>query len=363
MPYELGQRLVIGIASSALFDLSESDAYFRANGEDLYRQYQAQRIEETLAPGVAFGFIRKLLGLNDLRPDDPVVEVIVLSQNDPSTGLRVMRSIESHGLLISRAIFTQGEAPYEYIGALSMSLFLSGREQSVRDAMSAGFPAGLVIESVGRTRDDDDIVRVALDFDGVIASDESERVFQGSGGLAAYHQNEIDKRTVPLERGPLAEFLRDLNMIQAIERTRLVVDPEYRLRLRVSIVTARNAPAHERAVHTLEEWGVTVNDAFFLGGIDKGTILEVMRPDIYFDDQQGHLESTSKHAASVHIPYGIANERPAEAATVLGRPEPDGEPEPAQADVSASDNLDTSDTFDKVRPANREAVATTEEDA
>ena len=317
MPYELGQRLVIGIASSALFDLTESDAYFRANGEESYRKYQADRIDETLVPGVAFGFIRKLLGLNDLRPaDDPLVEVIVLSQNDPSTGLRVMRSIESHGLSISRAIFTQGEAPYEYIGALSMSLFLSGREQSVHDAMAAGFPAGLVIESASVTRDDD-IVRVALDFDGVIASDESERIFQGGGGLDAFRQHEVDRRTVPLDRGPLAEFLRDLNMIQAVERAHLERNPDYRPRLRVSIVTARNAPAHERAVNTLDKWGVTVNDAFFLGGIDK-----VMRPDIYFDDQKGHLESTSKHAASVHIPYGIANERPVVPDTM-----PDIEPE------------------------------------
>jgi 5'-nucleotidase len=328
MPYELGHRLVIGVASSALFDLTESDAYFRANGEEKYREYQAERIGDTLDPGVAFEFIRKLLGLNDLRAEDPLVEVIVLSRNDPSTGLRVMRSIETHGLPITRAIFTQGESPYEYIGALSMSLFLSGQEKSVRDAMGSGFPAGLVMESSGTTRDDE-TVRVALDFDGVLASDEAERVYQGGGGLPAFQQNEVDKRTVPLERGPLSEFLRDLNMIQGIERAHLEANPEYRPRLRVSIVTARNAPAHERAVNTLEEWGVTVNDAFFLGGIDKGVILKVMKPDIYFDDQKGHLESTAKYAASVHIPYGIANERPVEAALPLdAKTEPVPDPSP-----------------------------------
>jgi len=197
------------------------------------------------------------------------------------------------------------------MGALSMSLFLSGQEESVRDAMAAGFPAGLVIDSAGGGRDDD-TVRVALDFDGVIASDESERVFQGGGGLPAFHENEVANRAVPLERGPLSEFLRDLNLIQGVEQEHARGNPDYQPRLRVSIVTARNAPAHERAVNTLDEWGVTVNDAFFLGGIDKGAILQVMRPDIYFDDQKSHLESTSKHAASVHIPYGVANERPTE---------------------------------------------------
>ncbi|KQV07022.1 5'-nucleotidase [Leifsonia sp. Root112D2] len=308
MAYRLADRLVIGIASSALFDLADSDAFFREHGEDAYRRYQADRIDDTLQPGIAFGFIRKLLGLNDLRPGDSLVEVIILSRNDPSTGLRVMRSVEAHGLEISRAVFTQGEAPHEYIGAFSMSLFLSGEEQSVRAALSNGFPAGLVVASANTARDDE-TVRVALDFDGVIASDESERIFQTGGGLPAFHENEVAKRAVPLQDGPLREFLSDLNMIQSIERERAMTDKSYRPRLRVSIVTARNAPAHERAINTLDEWGVTVNDAFFLGGIDKGTVLEVMRPDIYFDDQESHLKSTSKYAASVLIPYGIANER------------------------------------------------------
>jgi 5'-nucleotidase len=310
MAYSLDNRLVIGIASSALFDLSVSDAYFNAHGEDAYRKYQDEHIDDTLQPGVAFGFVRKLLALNALRPaTDPLVEVIVLSRNDPATGLRVMRSIETHGLPISRAIFTQGEAPYEYMKVLSMSLFLSGQEKAVREAMASGFPAGLVLESASAAREDE-MVRVALDFDGVVASDESERIFQSGGGLPAFHQNELDKRALPLEKGPLAEFLRDLTMIQDLERAHATETPDYRPRLRVSIVTARNAPAHERAVNTLKEWGITVNDAFFLGGIDKGAILQVMRPDIFFDDQKGHLESAARHAASVHIPYGVANERP-----------------------------------------------------
>ena len=95
MPYELENRLVVGVASSALFDLAESDDYFRKYGEDDYRRYQDKHIDDRLLPGVAFPFIQRLLGLNDLRADtDPVVEVIVLSKNDPSTGLRVLRSVK-----------------------------------------------------------------------------------------------------------------------------------------------------------------------------------------------------------------------------------------------------------------------------
>ncbi|GAB3127426.1 5'-nucleotidase [Glaciibacter psychrotolerans] len=309
MPYDLQNRLVVGVASSALFDLTESDAYFNEHGEEPYRIYQHEHIDDQLQPGVAFPFIKRLLGLNDLREaSDPLVEVIVLSKNDPSTGLRVMRSIEAHGLAITRAIFTQGRSPYEYIEALSMSLFLSANEADVKGALERGLPAGMVMASASVDEEDGGALRIAFDFDGVIADDGSERVFQGPGGLGAFQAHEVANSGVPLSPGPLREFLRDLNLIQRIEQARRDKDASYELRLRISIVTARNAPAHERAIQTLQDWGVTVNDAFFLGGIDKGTILRVMKPHIFFDDQKNHLDSTSAYAASVHIPYGIANE-------------------------------------------------------
>jgi 5'-nucleotidase len=60
-------------------------------------------------------------------------------------------------------------------------------------------------------------------------------------------------------------------------------------------------------MNTLKSWGVMANDAFFLGGIEKGKILAVLKPHIFFDDQSGHLKSTSAVAPSVHIPFGITN--------------------------------------------------------
>jgi 5'-nucleotidase len=135
--------LVIGVASSALFDLTDSDAVFQKEGEEAYRRYQEEHLEDTLQPGVAFPFIRRLLSLNDLAgADDPLVEVIVLSRNDPDTGLRVMGSIKEHGLPITRAIFMQGRAPYKFMPALSMSLFLSASDRDVREALAMGLPAG-----------------------------------------------------------------------------------------------------------------------------------------------------------------------------------------------------------------------------
>ncbi|GKQ38513.1 5'-nucleotidase [Streptomyces sp. A012304] len=307
-PYSLENRLVIGIASSALFDLAESDAVFRREGEESYRVYQRENLDDTLRPGVAFPFIRRILSLNDLAPEgDPLVEVIILSRNDPDTGLRVMRSIKAHGLPISRAIFMQGRAPYRFVRALHMSLFLSADENDVREAVASGLPAGRVLGSAVADDPDDPDLRIAFDFDGVLADDASERVFQ-QDGMEGFRAHETRNVATPHDAGPLRDFLREINKLQRREEERRREDAEYQIRVHVSIVTARSAPAHERAVLSLNNWGVRVNDAFFLGGIDKSTVMDVLRPHIFFDDQESHLEGTSRTTPSVHIPFGVVND-------------------------------------------------------
>lgn len=178
MAYDLEKMLVVGVASSALFNLSDADSVFREHGEAVYREYQETHIDEALEPGVAFPFIKRLLSLNDLaQGETPLVEVIVLSSNDPETGLRVMRSIAHHDLPISRAIFMQGRSPFAFMGALNMSLFLSQNKNDVRIAISKGFAAGQVLGLPAADLDGTDL-RIAFDFDGVLADDSSERVMQ-----------------------------------------------------------------------------------------------------------------------------------------------------------------------------------------
>ena len=303
---DLERALVIGVASSALFDLSESDAVFRNEGEENYRAYQRENLDEILEPGVAFPFIRRLLDLNDLAEGERLVEVVILSRNDPETGLRVMRSVKHHGLDITRAIFMQGRAPYQFMGPLHMSLFLSANEDDVREAMSLGFAAGHVV-GPGVADDGGNDLRIAFDFDGVLADDSAERVFQ-TGGLDKYQENESALAEVPLDRGPMADFLEKINRIQGIEDSKSVDDPQgYRRRVRVAVVTARSAPAHERAINSIRQWGLSVNDAFFLGGLPKGPMLEVLQPHIFFDDQRRQVEGASLSTPSVHIPFGDIN--------------------------------------------------------
>lgn len=308
MPYDLKNKLVIGIASSALFDLSQSDAVFKGQGEEAYRVYQREKQDEILERGVAFDFISGLLSLNNIcKAGESLVEVILLSRNDPDTGFRVFRSISHYGLDITRAIFLQGRSALSYIPALNISLFLSGNESDVREAVSLNYPAGLVVNKKGDYGSlDHDEIRVAFDFDGVLASDEAEKKYSESG-LEGFKQYEVDNANVPIQAGLLKPLLESLAEIQKAELDYCKSNVDYKPRLRISIVTARNAPAHERVILSMRDWGVMVNDAFFLGGIDKGEIMSVLRPHVFFDDQMDHLKSTAKFSPSVHIPFGIRN--------------------------------------------------------
>lgn len=305
--YGLENRLVVGVASSALFDLAEADAVFRDQGEEVYRAHQEEHLDHRLGKGVAFPFIRRLLSLNDLSPDDPLVEVIILSRNDPDTGLRVMRSIQSYELPISRAVFMQGRSPYPFMPALNMSLFLSANEDDVREAVALGLPAGRVLGPSVADEGDDQDLRIAFDFDGVLADDAAEQIYQ-AGGIEDFRFHESANAATPHDPGPLRDFLAGVNRLQRREEERRAQDAGYRMRVHVSLVTARAAPAHERPVRSLKNWGVTVNDAFFLGGIDKSTIMEVLKPHIFFDDQVGHVTGTARSTPSVHVPFGKLNE-------------------------------------------------------
>lgn len=307
MAYELSNRLVVGMSSSALFDLSESDAIFRTQGEQAYRQYQRENQDNTLDKGVAYPFIRRLLKLNELSPDanDPLVEVILLSKNDPDTGLRVMNSIESYGLPITRAIFLQGHSPHKYISAFDIELFLSASKEDIDNAVAAGLPAGRILKGEMTDDAEDEQLRIAFDFDGVIIDDEAESVFKNEQ-LEGFHSHESANVDTPHKPGPLKNFLERISYIQSLEEAKIEQNPDYEPILRVSIVTARNAPAHKRMINTLRNWDISANEAFFMGGIDKSKVLNVLKPHIFFDDQEVHLKSLK--VPSVHIPFGIANQ-------------------------------------------------------
>ncbi|MDR0933801.1 MAG: 5'-nucleotidase [Burkholderiaceae bacterium] len=307
MAYPIENKLVIGIASSALFDLAESDAVFREKGVEAYRQYQEKHIDQPLRPGVAFPFIRRFLEINKRFTEQSPVEVVLLSRNSPETGLRVFRSIQQHELDITRAAFNAGNSPHLYLPAFNASLFLSANEEDVQRAIDAHYPAGTVLPTKIFDDEKDGELRVAFDFDGVIADDEAEAVFQQDRNLAAFHAHEASKQAIALRPGPLADFFRRLAALQQLEEARKANDPEYKKLVRIAIITARSAPAHERVVTTLKSWGVSVDEAFFLGGMEKARILNALKPHIFFDDQRGHLKPGADNVSMVHVPFGVTN--------------------------------------------------------
>lgn len=310
MAFQIEQKLVIGVASSALFDLSESHQVYLEEGPDAYRGYQERHLDVILGKGVAFPFIRRFLNINKGFPRQSPVEVVLFSRNSPETGLRVMRSIAHYGLDISRAAFMNGKSPYAYLPAFNASLFLSANEEDVKSAIAVDYPAGLVLPSKIADDENDLELRVAFDFDGVLADDESETVFKRNNDLDEFHAHERLHVARPHQPGPLADLFRKLAMMQRLEDRAQRRDPGYRKIVRIAIITARNAPSHERVVTTLKSWGVSADETFFLGGMEKSRVLSVFRPHIFFDDQLTHLKAAPGGTIPmVHVPFGIANRR------------------------------------------------------
>jgi 5'-nucleotidase len=296
MPTTLDGQLVVAISSRALFDFEDENRVFEAGDDRAYMQLQLQRVEAPARPGVAFSLVNKLLAFNDGRPR---VEVVILSRNDPVSGMRVFRSAQHYGLTIQRGVFTRGEPPWRYLRPLAANLFLSTNEADVRSALAQGVPAARVYpQSARASAAHPHEVRIAFDGDAVLFSDEAERIYQASG-LDAFQSHERDRAGTPLQAGPFKPLLEALHRLQR--------EPVAGMRLRTALVTARSAPAHERAIRTLMQWQVEVDEAMFLGGLAKGTFLREFEPDFFFDDQTGHIENAAEHVPSGHVASGVSN--------------------------------------------------------
>ena len=295
---ESSGMLVVAISSSALFDLTEGQKVFEEQGVEAYSRYQIEKEAEPLKEGAAFHLVKKLLALND-KHEKCLTEVILLSRNSADTGLRVFNSIEHYNMVIRRAAFTNGTTPFPYLHALGAHLFLSSRDDDVREAINHGCAAATMLPSASKKYLDDEQLHIAFDGDAVLFYDELE-VIHREQGLAAVRENEKTKANTPLETGPFHGFLRALSAVQGE-----FLDNE--CPIRTALVTARSAPAHERVIKTLRSWEIKLDEAFFLGGKGKGEVLSAFKADIFFDDQTANCESSRQFVATGHVPYGIGN--------------------------------------------------------
>ena len=292
--------LTVAVTSRALFDLEESHALYESEGVEAYSAFQREHEDDALAPGMAFQVVRKLLALNEgAPPDAPRVEVILLSRNSADTGLRIFNSIQHHGLGIVRATFTSGEPTWPYVAPFGTDLFLSANPESVRRSLEHGIAAATILPAKALQQRSDQL-RIAFDGDAVIFGDESERVSREQG-VEAFGRHERDRAKEPLSGGPFRGFLSALHDLQA------AFPAGKEAPIRTALVTARSAPAHERVIRTLREWGVRLDEALFLGGRHKGPFLEAFGADIFFDDSQHNIDSARLHVATGHVPHGVAN--------------------------------------------------------
>ncbi len=297
MPATLDGRLVVALSSRALFDFEEENQVFEANDDRAYMQLQLQRLDQPARPGVAFSLARKLLAFN-ADPAAPQVDVVILSRNDPVSGMRVFRSAQHFGLPIERGAFTRGQSPWRYLKPLGAQLFLSANLADVRQALDAGVPAAQVYPHSARASDaHPDELRIAFDGDAVLFSDEAEAVYQREG-LDAFQRHEVSHAGTPLPPGPFKPLL------EALHRLR---NAGGGARVRTALVTARSAPAHERAIRTLMAWQIEIDEAIFLGGLPKGPFLREFEPDFFFDDQTGHVADAAPHVPSGHVAAGVRN--------------------------------------------------------
>jgi 5'-nucleotidase len=291
MAYDLSNKLVVGISSRALFDLEIENKIFEEKGIEEYAKYQLEHENDSLKTGTAYPLVKALLSLNN-KFKEPIVEVIIMSHNTPETGLRIFNSIDSHKLNIVRAAFTGGELLAKYIRAFDIDLFLSKNEQDVQDAINYGYAAAFIYDTPENYKPDNTQIRIAFDADAVVFSAESEKIFQ-SDGLESFEQHEKENVDQDLSDGPFAKFLRTLSRIKE-------QDPNL---IKIAIVTSRDNPAHKRVIYTLRHWGVKVDEAFFLGGVNKKEVLRAFNPHIFFDDQDVHVKPASSIVPSSRVPY------------------------------------------------------------
>lgn len=320
MAFKLDDKLVIGVSSRALFDLSEENRIFETQGVEAYCRYQVEHEQDVLKPGPGFELIRALLELNRLCTDHDPIEVIIMSRNSPDTSLRVFNAIAYYGLQITRAALVSGGALAPYLSAFHTDLFLSAYEDDVQYAIDNGIAAGIICtDHFPKKRESGTIsilpylsggennfdlnstssglgeIRIAFDADAVLFTGESEKIFQ-TMGLKAFEENEKTNAASPLAEGPFAKFLKKLfELKKEIGYNQCPI--------RTALVTARSAPAHERVIRTLRSWDVRVDEAFFLGGMDKKEVLKAFGAQIFFDDQSLHTASAAQEVPAARVPW------------------------------------------------------------
>lgn len=312
MAIDLTNTLIVAISATALFDLSESENHLLQlikqrpiSAVKEFRDYMAERENDPLTIGAGYPLIKALLNLNNYPElensniNSPLVEVVIISKSSPDTGIQVLNAIREHGLNISRSAFISGSPIAPYIADFNVDLFLTTNREDAQQVADSNICACAILDAtpVNTYTLDTEQLRIAFDGDAVLFDDSGELLYKQKG-LRAFHEREARMRDLPIEKGPYAELLIKLSDLQ--ERLPARVD---HCPIKIALVTARNSPADLRAIKTLRQWGVDVDMAFFLGGLEKTAVLKTFAPHIFFDDSIQHINAARDFIPTALVPY------------------------------------------------------------
>ncbi|MBH0066181.1 MULTISPECIES: 5'-nucleotidase [Psychrobacter] len=314
MAIDFSNTLIVAISATALFDLTESENYLLELLEQRpisaikeFRDYMTERENDPLDIGAGYPLIKALLNLNhycnnkiqDIETDAPLVEVVIVSKSSPDTGIQVLNAILADGINISRSAFISGSPVAPYIKDFNVDLFLTTNRDDAQQVADANICACAILDAtpVNTYELDTEQLRIAFDGDAVLFDDSGELLYKQKG-LRAFHDREAQMRDLPIEKGPYAELLIKLSSLQERLPAGLKLSP-----IKIALVTARNAPADLRAIKTLREWGVNVDMAFFLGGLEKTAVLRTFAPHIFFDDSIKHIDAARSFIPTALVPY------------------------------------------------------------
>ena len=295
MVYNLSDKLVVAVSSRALFNLEEENSIYEKEGLDAYYAYQLLKEKVPLKKGTGYRLIENLLKINQhFKEEDKKVEVIILSKNNATTSLRITNAIHKHELDIVRSAWTSGRDLSHYLKAFKVDLFLSANDRDVKNAIKNGIASAKILhskQSINNQKTNQ--VHIAFDGDAVLFSEASELIYKEKG-LEAFIAHEKENRDNPLEKGIFAKLLLTIASLQQTFKGKEIP-------IRTALVTARSAPTHERVIKTLNVWNVRIDEVFFLGGSEKYEILEAFGADIFFDDQDIHLDLSSTVVPSAKV--------------------------------------------------------------
>ena len=301
MPYDISNKLKVAVTTRALFKLESENRLYEEKGRDEYEKYQISKENEILSKGAAFSLVKSLLYINTLEETKDQVEVIIVTRNNATTGLRIFNSIEKYGLPITRGCFSGGSSLTPYLEALNVDLFLTANETDAQSAIDAGIPAAVLLTNNIPDYDmnNDNKIRIAFDGDAVIFAEDSELIYKKQG-LESFKNNENLQADIPMNEGPFAKFLKTISKLQGLRR-----DDDL---IRTALITARDAPSHKRVIRTLREWNVRIDEMFFLGGLPKEPFLKAFGAQIFFDDQKAYTQPASVVVPSGTVPYNSKSE-------------------------------------------------------